>query len=149
MVTETKDRYTAQCFFQNDLDQAFPQGAVCAVLPLRDGRVRPGGWLGTTGRVFCSDARPVPQSDQWEYEILIDTRVSPDQDREELRIWVGALASHPFADGLWESPIDTDGDEQMLRLNANATGDDGPTEAMRSAVIEVHERALFPDGLRS
>jgi hypothetical protein len=101
----------------------------------------------STGRILCSDARRSSNGDDWEYELLIDTRRSARQTGEEHRVWVKELAPHPSVDALWESPIIGDGAEQLLRLNADPNATDGPTPDMRSAVTQIHEPVLFPGGL--
>ena len=149
MAATSNDQYVARCIFQQDLDRAFPQGAMCAVLPTANGHLRTAEWAEGTGRVFCSDARRVDETGGWLYELLIDTRTRLNRPRHELRFWVGALTSLPSMRGLWEAPI-TDGDgERVLRLNAEPPPAAKPTPAMRSAITRIHEDDLFPEGLGS
>jgi len=146
MVPLSVDDYEVRCAFQNDLDDAFPHGAVCAVLPMVDGHVRPAEWVENTGRVFCSGARRLDHDGEWLHELLIDTRSSVDHPRREMRVWVSRLHPHESLHGLWEATIVGEGETKILRLNADPPVD-GPTASMRRAVTKVHEVELFPRGL--
>ncbi|MCJ7726640.1 MAG: hypothetical protein MUP76_09680 [Acidimicrobiia bacterium] len=139
--------YRERCSFQHDLDQAFPNGAVCAILPVGKGSTLSAGRVEAAGRVFCSAARPSQRQDEWDHEVLIDIRTRDGQPVEELRLWVGDLRAHPTLRHLWEAPIRTGDGEQVLRLNAGAPPGAMPTPAMRTAVTTAHEHELFPAGL--
>jgi hypothetical protein len=141
------DRYAARCAFQVELDRAFPHGALCAVLEVHNGRPRVTGDVTATGRLFCSDARPSPNGDGWDYEILVDPRTSAEEDSEPQRHWVIGLRVHPTNRGLWEAPIRSDGDERIVRLATDAAPAAMPTTGMRKAASEVHEEELFPEGI--
>ncbi|MCB2223692.1 MAG: hypothetical protein KQH83_05895 [Actinobacteria bacterium] len=138
------DAYVARSEFQVLLDRHFPRGAVCALLPVQDGRVQAAGWVEATGRLFCSGTRR--SRDEWEYEVLIDTRTG-EVPAEELRVWIGALRPHPTVGGLWEAGVCVDGKERMLRLNAAAPQAAMPGRAGRDAVTRAHEADLFPQGI--
>ncbi len=147
MSTPSEDRYATRCAFQHDLDQAFPHGAVCALLPVEGHRVQTRvGRIESTGRLFCSDARPAEGNAGWDYEILIDVRGADSKAPEEFRIWIGELTEHTAARGLWEAPIRSNQGEMLLRLTAGAS--DGPlaSQALRKAVTIAHEHELFPEG---
>jgi hypothetical protein len=141
------DLYTARCEFQRQLDRAFPRGAVCAVLEVESGRPRVAGEVVAAGRIFCSDARPSPNGEGWEYEILVDPRGSTDEAAETQSHWVIGLRSHPTNRGLWEAPIRSNGRERMVRLATDAAPAAMPTPAMREAATAAHERRLFPKGI--
>ncbi len=149
MVAIPDDQYVARCTFQQDLDEAFPQGAMCAILPIDNDRPRPAEWAEGTGRILCSDAQRMDAADSWRYEILIDTRTRIDRPRHEVRVWISELSRNPRIGSLWEAQIDDDGDdgERMLRLNADPPDVMKPTPAMRSAVTRLHQSDLFPEGL--
>ncbi|MBU1866569.1 MAG: hypothetical protein KKE89_09155 [Actinobacteria bacterium] len=141
-------RYATRCAFQNDLDRAFPNGAVCALLPVEGHRVQTRvGRVESTGRLFCSDVRPSPGNGGWDYEILIDARSGRGETAEELRVWVGALTMHSTARGLWEAPVRSDHGEMLLRLTPGAVDGGAAGPALRKAVTIAHEHELFPEGI--
>ncbi len=147
-MTGTADEaYVVRSKFQHELDRSFPQGAVCAILPVRGGRLQAAGRVETTGRLFCSAARRAGGG--WEYEILIDTRTRADRPADELRLWIGSLVRHDRVDGLWEAAVSGGDEEQVLRLNAAAPPAAMPKPAWRTAVTRAHEDALFPGGITS
>jgi len=145
-MTDTLDEtYVARSTFQHDLDLRFPQGAVCAILPVRDGRLQAAGRVETTGRLLCTGARLTDAG--WEHEILIDTRIRADRPATELRLWIGPLVRHDRVAGLWQAEVRDGGDERILRLNSAAPPSAMPRPAGRTAVTRAHEDALFPGGI--
>ena len=146
METKPDDEYGARCSFQKELDRAFPNGAVCAILPVGERRAS-GSRVEAAGRLFCSAARPAQGRDEWDYEVLIDVRTRDGQPVDELRVWVGDLRAHPTLRHLWEAPIRNADADQVLRINAGAPAGAMPTPAMREAVTTAHEHDLFPEGV--
>lgn len=149
METNPDDEYQARCSFQKELDRAFPNGAVCAILPVGEGRALSAGRVESAGRLFCSAAKRAQGQNGWDYEVLIDVRTRDGQPVEEIRLWVGDLRAHPTLRHLWEAPIRATSAEQVLRINAGAPPGAMPTPAMRAAVTTAHEQILFPDGIRA
>lgn len=147
MTTPPADPYEARCAFQSQLDEAFPRGALCAVLGTREGRPRVEGDVVAAGRIFCSDVRPSPNGEGWEYEVLIDPRDTAEGTGLEQRHWVIGLRRHPTNKGLWEAPIRTEGEERFLRLATDAAPAAMPTPAMREAATAAHQDRLFPKGI--
>lgn len=142
------DVYAERCSFQRSLDAAFPRGAMCATLGTVDGQLRGTDLIGSTGRLFCCDARRSPGAGSWEYEILIDPRRSNKPTDQEARLWIRGLRRNPAVDGLWEAEIvDDDEPQRLLRLNANPPAHLRPSKRVRTAVTRVHEDALFPHGV--
>ena len=140
-----------RCSFQRKLDEVFPLGAMCAMLEDIDGRLQATGLLGTTGRLFCCDARRRSNTGPWEYQVLIDPRRSQKPAPECVRAWITGVIRNTAVQGLWEADVvDTSGDRhRLLRLNANPPAHLRPSKRMRTAVTKAHEATLFPNGLAS
>ena len=146
MSRPSNAEYYERCAFQRVLDKAFPQGAVCAVLKIQGGHLRPGARSGVSGRLFCSGARQSAKTGQWENEILIDAR-TPDRTTTYLfRVWVSGITRRVGVEGLWEAEVLGEPGE-LLRLNAAPPPHLRPSSQMRSAATRAHGSELFPDGI--
>lgn len=146
MPSSNDDAYTERCLFQRALDDTFSRGAVCAVLEIINGRLQHTRLLGSTGRLFCSDARRRSSVGPWEYEVLIDSRRSEKPDGEPVRVWIREIVRNPAVEGLWEARVVGESG-QVLRLNASQPARARPSKRMRLAVTKVYESELFPTGL--
>lgn len=149
MNMESENHYTTRCAFQHDLDRTFPEGVVCALLPIQNHRVRTlGGRVASIGRIFCSDVRP-GLGDGWDYEVLVDLRKATDEsDAKIIRLWISELTAHATEQGLWEAKATSEGREMVLRLSPTPADSTGPMGALRDALTEAHESELFPQGLQ-
>jgi hypothetical protein len=142
--------YQKRCSFQQTLDDAFPKGAMCAVLETVDGHlVGTHRLMGSTGRLFCCGARKRSSTGMWEYEVLIDRRKSEKTEEEPIRVWITDIMPNSAVDGLWDADVvDESGDRRrLLRLNAEPPAPVRPSKRMRSAVTKAYETELFPRGM--
>jgi hypothetical protein len=146
--TTDESIYRERCAFQEELDQYFPTGGMCAVLREVEGRLQPAGVVVSTGRLFCSDARWDDEAGEWRHEVLIDSRLSDIPIAEPVRVWVNSVRPHDSVKGLWEARVASDaGENLLLRVNTALRGTMRPTRRMRSAVTKAYESTLFPSGL--
>jgi hypothetical protein len=124
---------------------------MCATLERIDGHLKNPVLLGSTGRLFCGNARRPLLDRPWEHEVLVDPRKSEKPAGKVTRLWITGLTRNPAVEGLWEADIvDDDGPGgRLLRLNANPPTHLRPSRRARSAVTRVHEEILFPHGLKN
>ncbi len=120
MVIKSEEKQSALTRFQNQLDELFPKGGVCAVLERKDGTLQAAAVVVPTGRLICKGARQ-ETGKEWSYDVEISGPSSDDPDSGSIRVWIRSVIPHPAINGLWEAPITSDdGGERLLRINARS-----------------------------
>lgn len=123
--------------FQRFLDNRFPIGAMCAILPRTKSHLDATASV-ATGRLVSGAAERDARG-RWWHELVIDSRGNQGGEAEVVALWVSV--PQPLAGGasLWESEVRPDsGVAGILRLNADPPEPWRPTVKMREEVTEAY-----------
>ncbi len=120
MVNALERTDKALAHFQDQLDETFPKGGVCAVLERRDGILQAAAVVVGTGRLICKGAK-YDTKKGWTYEVEIGEEHSDDPDSRPIQVWITTVQPHPTVKGLWEAPVvSNDQGERLLRINTRS-----------------------------